>query len=381
VRFGHTATIVGSQLQFLLFFGGADDDRICLPQTVQLFDSHARTFRHVGVVGTAPRRCSGHTATLDWSGNRIVFIGGVSSKGERSDHVDILHGVRFDNDNEGLRWNTKHPAQWHLRNNEVNVIQPEYDIKGWCGCNPKSFPDDNYEGQVSRQKMELYHHEHWVRYRISEDGDKFEGRSHHTCVLRGLLFWVFGGLVSSGARSDELFTLDLSNFGTEKMTGLDRQSAIPLPAKKTDRIWGQYYRVNLEGQVVSFRWAKRFASGDNPSGRAGHTAALTNDNKFMVVVGGQGGEAGELHLLNLNTLTWTLHKVKESKEKKNSNLNCRKKKKVPNLPLLCNHSMTMLGNTNRILLFGGFDEYGTALNNMYVVDMMEWVCSQVNAQG
>lgn len=149
-RYRHTATVLSNQTQ-VLFFGGLDDHHRPAAQTVKLFDCLTNSVRHLNVMGTAPKRRTGHTATLDWSGNRIVIIGGSFSHGERCDSVDVLHGVRFE-EGEKLRWNTKHAAQWHLPNESVVQVGPEYTRKDWCGCHPSKYSQDNYNGQVKEEK-------------------------------------------------------------------------------------------------------------------------------------------------------------------------------------------------------------------------------------
>ncbi len=54
---------------------------------------------------------------------------------------------------------------------------------------------------------------------------------------------------------------------------------------------------------------------------------------------------------------------------------------VPNLPRLAHHTATLLGNTGRILLAGGLDEYGVPLGNLHIVDLAARTCCEVNAQG
>jgi hypothetical protein len=54
---------------------------------------------------------------------------------------------------------------------------------------------------------------------------------------------------------------------------------------------------------------------------------------------------------------------------------------VPNLPSVAHHTATLLGNTGRILLAGGLDEYAVPLNNLHVVDLGARTCCEVNAQG
>jgi hypothetical protein len=223
--------------------------------------------------------------------------------------------------------------------------------------------------------MEKYHSDHWARYLPSERSEKFAGRSHHTCVVRGNLFWVFGGLLNASEATDDLFVLDFHNFGTEKITSIDHHYAIEL--KKT---YGTRYRVVLEGQAVVYCWTKQFTTGAKPGPRAGHTASLTADNKYLVVIGGRGGESEEIHLLNFQTLTWTQQKVVCTLCDAFS-FTIGLLFKVANLPLLCNHSSTVLPGTNRLLMFGGFDEFGTAVSNIYMVDLTDYSCHQLNAQG
>jgi len=82
----------------------------------------------------------------------------------------------------------------------------------------------------------------------------------------------------------------------------------------------------------------------------------------MLVVGGVRCEPGEVHVYQFKTQKW-------------------KQIFVRGLPSLYHHSMTRIGNTNRVMLFGGFSEDGSALNNMYVLDTAAWTCCEVNVQG
>jgi hypothetical protein len=154
-RCGHTATVLANQTQALIF-GGGDENHHLMPQTVQVFDCITNSFRHLTVTGSAPKRRVGHTATLDWSGNRIVIIGGSFSHGERASSVDVLHGVRLEESGEKLYWNNRHNAQWHLPNEKVAHIEAEYTRKDWCGCQPRDFPGDNYQGMVIVGTEEVY---------------------------------------------------------------------------------------------------------------------------------------------------------------------------------------------------------------------------------
>ncbi len=355
-RFGHTATLVGANANLLLFFGGADSEKRCLPQTVQLYDASANAWRHISVAGTAPERRMGHTACLDSSGNRLVIIGGTSTAGERFSSVDVLHGVRFDNDGAGLHWNEKHKGQFLIPDHTVKKVEQEYSRRDWCGCVPVR------TGKQNKNFLPGYHADHWHRYAISEASEKFCGRSHHTCVLRGQLFYVFGGVLAGGGYTNEVLVLDWQNFGTEKRAHVLQQQTIMLPANGQKWTPHGYYRVALEGDVIAYSWRKAVTVGNAPPPLAAHAAAVTADGLFMVVSGGIDSEAGVMYRLQFGTMVWSRFEVS-------------------GLPSMCHHSITVLGNTGRLLLMGGFGEFGNTLGNIYVVDMADWSCSEVNAQG
>ena len=361
-RFAHSAVAVGVQRQMLLTFGGVTKGNRLAPQTMQLFDSVSGKWHFCTATGTAPVRRSGHTMCLDSSGNRVIIIGG-SANGERLGTVDVLHGVRFDDGpNTQLRWNDRHPGQWRVANGSPRLPSPamhmnaEIDVQEWCGCDPKKFPEDpNYE-HPHHTKAASFFSPHTSRYAFTKYSMDFKGRSHHSCVLYCQVFLVFGGLLANGKPTNDLWCLDLNNFGSEKKTGHDFQ--LFQPKGNVNPRFGQKVSVHLTGEAISFTWSLVSVVGDVPLPRAGHAAAMADD--FMVVCGGFDSAPEEMFLYNPLRRNWS-------------------RREVANLPSLSGHTMIVLGR--RLMIIGGRNEFDVLLNNVYLVDMETWQCTEVNAMG
>ena len=335
----------------VLFFGGATEDAYFVPQNVQVFDGDKKEWRNISVRGQAPPRRIGHTATLDSSMNRIIIIGGTTSNGESLNTVDILHGVRDLND---CSWNSLHAGQWRLPDGESD-IQAQYNRQDWCGCDPSQYPRENWTN-TDKRKISGFHNSHWKRYRFTDNSESFPCLSHHSCVLSGQCLYVFGGIRSRSGFSSDIWRLNMNGFGTMRDTTSETQYS------KTQKDLWRHYTVVYSGNLTAFTWSKVQTLGCDAPALAAHTACLINQNTEMLVVGGMRSKPGIVHTFCFHSRKWR-------------QIDC------PGLPSLYHHSMTRIGNTNRILLFGGYETHGLPLNNIYVVNLDDWVCSEVNVQG
>lgn len=349
-RFGHVAVrlAVKGTTGAVLVWGGADRERCHMKGTVQAFWEEKGEWKIHPVKGVAPVGRTGHTATLDASGNRLIIIGGVSPFGERLHSVDVLTGVY---DMQNLYWNCPHKAQWRLNSPYTHPVQESYKRDDWCGCHPSVFKRSK-DGVKDRE----YFSDHWKPYVFTHESQKFLARSHHTCVMRGGRFYVFGGAVKDGIYSDELWCLDPNAFG-----GVSRD-AIDVEYVKDAKDRHHRYSIELTGKVVAFTWTLIPTEGQCPSPRAGHAAAMLPDGLHMLVLGGVNVEGSEVFTLDLQSFTWT-------------------RISVIGLPSISYATLTPVGNTGRFIIFGGFTLDGKSVNNIYILDSKSWSVSEVNVQG
>ena len=340
----------------LLVFGGSEDGRRHFRSVVQMFDPEASEWKYVSVRGAAPITRTGHKMVLDASLDRVLLIGGVSSQGEVLNHVDVLHGVREMKD---LRWNEQHEAQPRRAENLAHFVYQTMNVKDWCGCDPNLLYGHESQWKTKdasvRDKLKYYHVPHWQRYLLSHDSIEFPALSHHTAISRGTYIWVFGGQKKDGQCSNDVFSLDLNNFGTEKRSCTDYHFC------KDSQGGTRSYAVFNEGRCVVFSLSKVEVSGEIPEPKAAHTASMINPHT-MVVIGGLNCVPEEVFVLDCNSRTWS-------------------KKIVNGLPALSFHTATAMGRSGRVIVFGGFGSDGMALNKVFIVDCNIWQCSEVNVLG
>jgi hypothetical protein len=140
-------------------------------------------------------------------------------------------------------------------------------------------------------------------------GDKPAGATFHTATLVGKKVFVFGGNTAEGQSLD--------------MHCLDLQSTAWSPV----------------------------ASLGAPAKRSSHTAAVVHEH-LIVVIGGRGNENGMLNdvaIFDSSNSHWTIGlKVDGS------------------IPPRCGHSAHAVGNN--ILVYGGVNEHGTLLSDMWLLD-------------
>lgn len=360
-RFSHTSTVLNVKgvRPMMLVLGGADAYRKSIPPQISVYDPEESLWRSIPIKGTAPVSRTGHMACLDDSGDRLIVVGGVSAFGERLDTIDVLHGLRELKD---LHWNELHDGQFRVQA-KAKEYPASMTVPGWCGCDPHH---DEHRwwggGDVVPKRVENeFYSAHWTRYALRKDSAKLPPVSHSSLVLRSSTLFLFGGTINNGTLSNDLWSLNLHNFGTETLTPLVRTQSVE-GEKKGSR---HTVSTTLQGAHIAFTWTKLGCRGQVPPPRSSHTASMVDQNR-MIVIGGiladaDAADASSVYELDTNSLIWTKHIVH-------------------GLPSLAYHTATVIGRTGRILIFGGFVE-GTAVNNVHVLDTQSWTAVEVNVQG
>ncbi|KAJ6245422.1 faciogenital dysplasia protein [Anaeramoeba flamelloides] len=115
------------------------------------------------------------------------------------------------------------------------------------------------------------------------------------------------------------------------------------------------YSLDLD----SWTWRMIETEGQNPFGRIGHTLSLVNKRLYLFGGVRDGIVYGDLRYLDLETFVWyNIHLQNKS---------------IPSPRY--GHSATLI--KNKIWIFGGIDENGKCLNDLYSFDLETNICSQM----
>eukprot|EP00112_Aurelia_sp_Birch-Aquarium-sp1_P017489 Seg406.3 transcript_id=Seg406.3/GoldUCD/mRNA.D3Y31 product="RING finger protein B" protein_id=Seg406.3/GoldUCD/D3Y31 len=218
------------------------------------FDSANNSWARIEDESNGASRRMGHTATYDEKSRQMYVFGGSKNKKWYSD----IHTL----DTETMTWNSievtgKAPVRAY---HSCTVVNEELLIFGGVFPNPDPIPDGcsndvHFFSTVSNS---------WYQPIVS--GEKPTARSGHSaCLIDGLLY-IFGGWDAPTCFND-LWTLDIGLMSFKK--------------------------VETTGQV--------------PSPRSWHGAALSSDLQSLVIYGGYNGDVAlnDLHVLKIGSLQWS----------------------------------------------------------------------------
>ena len=184
-------------------------------------------------------------------------------------------------------------------------------------------------------------------------------RSGHTMAVIGANAYMFGGMAEN-------------NPGIPESEGHETGDASPV---------NDLYELKLAS--TGMEWMLVKLRGANPLPRWGHTMSLF-DNTQLLIFGGFRNENMRLNdLWIFDVVKWGWSQPNKEHNKEASVPNAMNMTAWPNCPSpRGGHSATVFGDY--IYIFGGYGGYGYSrrdLDDLYVLDTLEWTWNKVNAKG
>jgi hypothetical protein len=288
-RMGHTASLIPSWQQMLVFAGDADTGPLNDVWMMGIAGNTAQPWTQVLPGGKLPAPRAGHTAAFDDNEKQLLIFGGLA----QGDYANDLWRLKFPHSGNGV-WTSN--AAWALlqplgtppapRTGHSAVYDP-----GVATSPPSSPPQHSatmivFGGEVdevgSPRGMEPSNdvwllenatgpQPEWLPLRIAFGGQSPAKRSLHTAVYDP--HWnqmiVFGGLTADGHNNNDVWVLSNANG-----TG---------------------------GLAV---WSPLAVGGQLPPRRRNHTAVYDTDTRCMVVFGGLGDNSplSDVWILSLSSV-------------------------------------------------------------------------------
>ena len=197
-----------------------------------------------------------------------------------------------------------------------------------------------------------------------------------TVTSKGVLIVVGGNC--SGRYLGDVWALDLTDGGWQALSGPRAPDIVPMAAHVTV-LWkgkllviGGFRKANARSEelgVLSFDpgarvWAEVATAGDKPEAKGNHSASLVGS--FVVVFGGELAKGrrnvADVHVLDLNTLTWAAMEVAGTAPAARS-------------------SHTAAAYLDRFILIFGGGNVSNCFNDVHVLDLHDMSWSKPECSG